>query len=259
LLHGFTGSSGNWAPLCSALADRFQTIAIDLPGHGNSSSPSDPSRYSAERLADDIVQVADEVGADRFALMGYSMGGRMALRCALRHPERISALVLESTSPGIVDSAARHARIASDSLLAESIEKKGVVWFVDQWEMLSLWATPKNLTPERRSALREQRLKNDAQGLANSLRGAGAGTVEPVIDRLLSIDVPSLIIAGALDTAYVEYAKIMERAVPHARMEIIDDAGHSIHFEKPDALADAVRRFLLDSERQNRNDTKESS
>jgi 2-succinyl-6-hydroxy-2,4-cyclohexadiene-1-carboxylate synthase len=205
------------------------------------------------------VNAAREVGVDRFALMGYSMGGRMALRCALRHPERISALVLESTSPGIADGAARNARIASDSLLAESIEKKGVEWFVDQWEMLSLWASQKNLPPDKQRSLREQRLANSATGLANSLRGAGAGSVEPVIDRLSSIDVPALLIVGALDTAYVEYAKIMARAMPRAEMQVVDGAGHSIHFEKPEALADAVRGFLLNSGRQIRQDTKEIS
>ena len=248
LLHGFTGSTESWIPLCELLSDAFRIIAIDLPGHGRSSSPGDPLRYAAGRLSKDILTVADNVGLDRFALMGYSMGGRMALRFALAYPRRVSALILESTSPGIADSAARAARIASDSFLADSIEQKGIEWFVGQWEMLSLWASQKNLAPEKKDALHNQRLRNDARGLANSLRGAGAGQVEPVVDELSSIQIRTLLAAGELDSAYVAYAKIMEGAMPRARMEVIGGAGHSVHFEKPVELADAVRRFLLDSD-----------
>jgi len=250
LLHGFTGSAESWIPLRESLDDSYQVIAIDLPGHGQSSSPADPSRYAAERLADDIVRVADDLELERFALMGYSMGGRMALRLALAHRERVNALILESTSPGIADSAARSARVASDSLLADTIEQKGIEWFVNQWEMLSLWASQKDLPDEKRNALHVQRMANDPRGLANSLRGAGAGKVEPIIDQLSSIDIRTLLVAGELDAAYVAYAKIMETAMPNARMQIIAGAGHSVHFEKPEALADAVRLFLLDSERQ---------
>jgi 2-succinyl-6-hydroxy-2,4-cyclohexadiene-1-carboxylate synthase len=175
------------------------------------------------------------------------MGGRMALRFAFTHPDRVSALVLESTSAGIVDDAARESRRKSDSALADSIEASGVEQFVDYWESLSLWESQKKLDPARRAALRAQRLKNSAAGLANSLRGGGAGNTYPVHEQLATLNIPALLIAGSLDHAYVEHARLMRSKIPSSRLEIIEGAGHAVHFENPDAMAAVVRRFLLDS------------
>lgn len=245
LLHGFTGSSATWRPLLSHWP-AFRSIAVDLIGHGSSDSPLDPERYRMRRCVEDLAALLDRLAIDRAAVLGYSMGGRVALHVALSVPERLSALVLESASPGIGDPAAREARVRSDEALAGDIERKGVAAFVAQWEQLPLFATQRSLSPEVREGLRQQRLRNCAVGLANSLRGMGAGAQEYLLPRLSEVGVPVLLLAGALDAKYCALAREMASLLPHSRVEIVPDAGHAIHLEQPDAFARAVRAFLAD-------------
>lgn len=244
LLHGFTGSTESWASVRPALAGRFTTITVDLPGHGRSTSPADPARYALARFAQDLGRVLDALGIDRTALLGYSMGGRAALRFALERPERLIALVIESASPGIEKPAERAARIAADNALADEIERDGIAAFVDRWERLPLWASQGALPPDTRSRLRAQRLASDRRGLANSLRGAGAGIDLPVLGTLGALAVPTLLVTGALDVPYEELARQMQRTIPGARHVSVADAGHAVHLERPEELAAVVLRFL---------------
>lgn len=244
LLHGFTGATTTWTSLLPRLAAEHRTLAIDLPGHGRSSAPANPGRYALTRFAGDLPRVLDALGIDRVALLGYSMGGRAALRAALRAPDRIAALVLESTSPGIADPARRAERRAADRALADEIERDGVPAFVSRWEALPLWASQHGLPASARERLRAQREANDGAGLANSLRGAGAGEDEPVLAQLGAFASPVLLVAGALDVAYVGAAGEMARAFPNARLTVVPDAGHAVHLERPDELTGAVLEFL---------------
>jgi 2-succinyl-6-hydroxy-2,4-cyclohexadiene-1-carboxylate synthase len=113
-----------------------------------------------------------------------------------------------------------------------------------RWEWLSLWASQGSLPAEARERLRAQRLANRATGLANSLRGVGAGADTSVRDRLRTLDVPTLLVAGALDEKYVALGRAMEAALPHASLEIVADAGHAVHLERPAELVRLVLRFL---------------
>lgn len=244
LLHGFTGSAATWDGLTAALCGRYTTLAVDLPGHGRSSAPDEPGRYALERLADDLAALLDAVEFPRAAVLGYSLGARAALRFALRYPDRVTALVLESGSPGLSDAAARSARAAADGALADAIERDGVEAFVDRWERLPLWASQEALPAATRAELRAQRLTNDPRGLANSLRGAGAGVTAPVVDELGRQSAPALLVAGALDARYVELARRMAAALPRARLAVVPDAGHAVHLERPAAFATAVSAFL---------------
>lgn len=244
LLHGFTGATTTWTPLLPRLAGEHTTIAIDLPGHGRSSAPANPDRYALTRVAGDLLRVLDALGIDRVALLGYSMGGRAALRAALRAPDRVAALVLESTSPGIPDLARRAERRAADRALADEIVRDGVPAFVSRWEALLLWASQHALPASARERLRAQREANDAAGLANSLRGAGAGEDEPVLAKLGGFASPVLLVAGALDSVYVAAGSEMARAFPNARLAVVPDAGHAVHLERPDELTAAVLEFL---------------
>lgn len=244
LLHGFTGSGEIWAPLRAGFSAAHTVIAVDLPGHGRSSAPADPQRYTLTRFADDLAHVLDALAVERTALLGYSMGGRAALRFALSHGDRLAALILESTSPGISDDALRSERLASDNSLADSIERDGIERFVERWEQLPLWSSQSNLSDDARAKLHAQRLENDPAGLANSLRGAGAAVELPVLDRLAEIHAPTLLIAGALDSKYVELGRLIQKSLPDARMAIVPGAGHAVHFERPDAFATAMSEFL---------------
>ena len=244
LLHGFTGSSATWIPLRAALNVKHTTIAVDLPGHGRSSSPRDPMRYSLTRFADDVVRLLDALDLERVALLGYSMGGRAALRVALAHSARVAALVLESASPGIADPVQGAERVAADLALATRIERDGVDAFVLRWEDLPMWASQRRLPKPALEAQRAQRRANDPGGLANSLRGASAGVDGSVMPRLAALRVPTLVVVGALDEPYAALGRSMQQALPDARLAVVSDAGHAVHLERPDAFADTVLAFL---------------
>jgi 2-succinyl-6-hydroxy-2,4-cyclohexadiene-1-carboxylate synthase len=156
----------------------------------------------------------------------------------------VAALVLESTSPGIADALRRAERLASDAELADALERDGIHAFVERWERLPLWESQRALPAATRALLRAQREANNPGGLANSLRGAGAGIDEPVLERLSTVDVPTLLIAGALDTPYVALGRSMERACPTAQLTVVPEAGHAVHLEQPGAFVAAVAAFL---------------
>lgn len=247
LLHGFTGSGATWTPHLEAWW-KFTTIAVDLLGHGRSACPADPARYGMERCVEDLLALLDQLGVQRTAVLGYSMGGRvalhLALRLALQAPDRLWALVLESASPGISSASERQTRRTSDAALADSIEQDGLAAFVDRWQALPLFATQAQLPAAVRDALRHQRMAHTPHGLANSLRGLGAGMQEPVLHSLGHVRVPVLLLAGARDTKYCALARRMATVLPHPRVAIVPESGHAIHLERPVIFADTVERFL---------------
>lgn len=244
LLHGFTGSAGTWETLSGQLAWSHEVIALDMPGHGRSSAPADPARYSLDRFPADLAVVLDALSLRKVVLLGYSMGGRAAMQFAISRGDRLAALILESTSPGVSDPTERVGRVAADSELASMIERDGVSAFVERWEKLPLWESQQALPDSIREMLRLERLANRPAGLANSLRGAGAGATMPVTGRMASISVPALVVAGALDEKHAGLARLLATSLPHATLRIIPDAGHAVHLEKPDALERHVREFL---------------
>lgn len=244
LLHGFTGSTETWERFRPALERNYRVIAVDHLGHGLSSSPADPQRYRLVHFGTDLTTVVDSLGISSIVILGYSMGGRAALRFVMDHAARVSGLVLESTSAGIPDPDARRERRRSDSALADEIERDGIASFVKRWESLSLWDTQAVLSVQTRERLRNQRLANSARGLANSLRGAGAAEDSLLIEAATSIRVPALVIAGGLDEKYSDLARELGRAIPGARAEIVANAGHTVHLERPEAFLAALTDFL---------------
>ncbi len=244
LVHGFTGSARNWLPHKPAFnAAGWRVIALDMLGHGRSEAPYEAERYSIEHCRDDILAALDQLGvpAGSAILLGYSMGGRIALYTALTGYFR--GLILESASPGIADEAERAARRASDEALAERIEREGVPAFVAYWENLPLFASQRALPDAVQSAVRAQRLRNHARGLANSLRGMGTGSQPALHARLPSLTTPTLLIAGAQDAKYVAIAREMAQAIPTSTLHIVPDAGHTVHLEQPQVFEQLVIQF----------------
>ncbi|MEO7001544.1 MAG: 2-succinyl-6-hydroxy-2,4-cyclohexadiene-1-carboxylate synthase [Ktedonobacterales bacterium] len=247
LLHGFTGSAAGWgAHLDTFAAAGLRVIALDMLGHGASDAPDDASRYAVEQCGDDILAALGQlgVGAGRSALLGYSMGGRIALYTALSG--YFHALILESASPGLASKEERAMRRASDEALAHRIERDGISSFVEEWEGLPLFASQQSLPAERRAALRAQRMRNRALGLANSLRGVGTGAQPSLWDALPRLTMPTLLIAGALDVKYMAIARQMAERLPSAQLAIVPNAGHATHFEQPAAFDEAVTAFCLE-------------
>ncbi|HLT59300.1 MAG TPA: 2-succinyl-6-hydroxy-2,4-cyclohexadiene-1-carboxylate synthase [Limnochordales bacterium] len=243
LLHGFTGTGLTWAPLMPALSQRFRAVAPDLLGHGETGAPLDPARYRMERCVADLLALLDALGIERCHVLGYSMGGRVALHLALAAPARVATLVLEGASPGIADPQEREARRRQDEALAAFIEREGVPAFVERWEKLPLFASQERLPPAVRAAVRAQRLQHTAVGLANSLRGMGAGAQEPLVDRLGSLAMPCLLVAGELDEKYRGLVAVMAERLPRAETAVVPGAGHNVHLERPEAFLARVLAF----------------
>ncbi len=151
---------------------------------------------------EDLTALLHHLDIDRTALLGYSLGGRVALHFAVEAPQLLWALVIESASPGIEDDMERDARFGSDAQLAASIESDGIEAFVDRWQAQPLFASQRSCPPTCSSEQRRQRLDNSALGLANSLRGMGAGAQRWLLPELPQSDVPTLFLAGALDERY---------------------------------------------------------
>lgn len=244
LLHGFTGSRRNWYPHLPALTLHFQVILVDLLGHGGTDAPSDPARYKMERAAADLAALIERLGASPVRLLGYSMGGRLALYVALQYPQLVSRLILESASPGLKTPAKREARRRQDEALAGFIEREGMAAFVARWEKLPLWASQSVLPASVREELRRRRLANRPAGLANSLRGMGSGVQPSLWSRLGELSQPVLLLCGQLDAKFLALNREMAEVTPHARLEIVSDAGHAVHLEQPARWLAAVRRFL---------------
>ena len=243
-LHGFTGGGRDFLPLANALRRQAMTITLDLMGHGESDAPADPGRYSLAASADDVLALADELGLTSFDLLGYSMGGRVALRTVLAQPRRIRRLVLESASPGIRDPQERQRRRESDLALARTIDEEGLPAFVDRWLRQDLFRTLRMLPASQQAALREEKLRQRPEGLARSLRGAGAGEDEDVWGRLGEIRGRVLLIGGMEDRKYGAILSQMAERMPDARLVRVPRVGHTVHLERPRLFAAYVAEFL---------------
>jgi 2-succinyl-6-hydroxy-2,4-cyclohexadiene-1-carboxylate synthase len=233
LAHGFTQTARSWSTFAGLLRDELpgaETIAIDLPGHGTAPPPSDADLWeSAARLVD---------AGGTATYVGYSMGGRVSLHAALAHPAHVRALVLIGATAGIDDPHERQARRAADDRLADHIEEVGVDAFIDEWLANPLFA---GLTEQ--TAMRDDRLRNTAGGLAASLRATGTGTQVPLWDRLGEIDVPVLVLAGEHDEKFRAIGERMAGLLTNSTIGVIAHAGHSVHLEQPEATAAAVARW----------------
>lgn len=245
LIHGFTGSVASWGTHLDVFAaSGLRVVALDMLGHGRSDVPEKPSRYRIQECCEDILAImhALDIQAGEAALLGYSMGGRIALYTAFSGFFR--AIILESASPGIADENERYRRHRSDNALADFIEREGMATFVEVWERIPLFESQKQLSPEARTALHEQRMNNNELGLANSLRGIGNGEQPALHARLPELTLPVLLIAGKLDNKFSRIAGEMASALPHAQLVIVPDAGHTVHLEQPAAFDTIVLDFL---------------
>lgn len=239
LLHGFTQTASSWAPVAERLAATGRdVVAVDLPGHGEASAVR-AGLVGAARLVHRTMLRA--VGAAAVDVVGYSMGGRVALHVALGYPDVVRRLVLLGASPGIDDPAERAARQAADERLADRLLREGVAPFLDRWLSQPLFA---GLSPEAAGA--EERLAAaDAEGLAASLRLSGTGAQAPLWSRLASIRHEVLVLAGEHDAKFRAIGERTAAAIgDRARVDVVAGAGHAAHLEQPARFTEAVVRFL---------------
>ncbi|UCE84926.1 MAG: 2-succinyl-6-hydroxy-2,4-cyclohexadiene-1-carboxylate synthase [Deltaproteobacteria bacterium] len=244
LLHGFTGSTRSMEGLARELSGDYRTLRLDLAGHGRSDAPHAADLYAMPRCVDQVARAVRELCSGRVHVIGYSMGGRVALALCATHPELVASALLIGARAGIEDPEERAARRRDDAALADRIERDGVRAFVDAWLAQPLFASQARLSAEARAAARAQRLENRAHGLAGSLRGLGAGSQPPLFEALPRIDVPICLVVGAEDARFRDIAQDLVRRLPDARLEIVPEAGHAAHLENPEAFLCVARRFL---------------
>lgn len=211
-----------------------------MPGHGETCADA----FGFAAAAAFVVEALAKVGVDRFSLLGYSMGGRVALGLALDHPDQVTRLVLESASPGLPTSEERAARRAADRALAADLERGGIGPFVSRWEAQPLFSTLRRLPEAERARVRSERLAQDPAGLAACLRGMGTGSQPWLGGRLEEIGVPVLVVAGAEDAKFRDWGEWMTARIPRAELAIVAGAGHVPHLERPEEVARRVEEFL---------------
>ena len=243
-LHGFTGTSSTWTEVSALLVEKFKVVAVDLTGHGKTTIPSDSSRYSMTEQIADLEALFTEMKLTKFILVGYSMGGRIALAYTNKYPERVTSLLLESASPGLKTEQERIERKEADALLAKRIQHEGIPAFVEFWAKIPLFASQKKMSFAKQAEVEKERLGQNAEGLANSLLGIGTGSQPSYWEALPSIQVPVLLITGESDKKFVYIAREMNEMLPIAKHITVKDTGHAIHVEKPTLFATMVEEHI---------------
>lgn len=243
LLHGFTGSTHTWDEVILKLPQKFEVLTIDLIGHGLTSKPTDSARYTVEEQITDLHELFQQLEWDDFTLIGYSMGGRLALSYASHYP--IKRLILESSSPGIDEERERLKRKQSDDHLASRIINDGIISFVDFWEGIPLFNTQRLMPADKQQLVRQERLAGSEIGLANSLRGFSTGVQPSNWSNLEKIYTPTFLLTGVLDEKFSKLANEMKSKLPNATHIKIKDVGHAIHVENPELFATIVEDIIL--------------
>ncbi|MBI1937407.1 MAG: 2-succinyl-6-hydroxy-2,4-cyclohexadiene-1-carboxylate synthase [Ignavibacteriales bacterium] len=241
-LHGFTGCAEDWKFIFDKLPPRFCPVAIDLIGHGKSSKTDNPEYYSTDSHVYQLNAIIKKLKLSKIILCGYSMGGRVALSFAVKYPKKISALILESASPGIEDFNSKKERVEFDLLLADKIRKEGIESFMEFWFNMPIFESLKEIP--NYDEIKNNRAQNDVIGLSNSLSGFSTGLMPSYWKKLDKLKFPALLISGSNDIKYTTTNSRMRTLIKNSRHEIIENCGHNTHLEKPELFTNFVREFL---------------
>ncbi|MBI5091175.1 MAG: 2-succinyl-6-hydroxy-2,4-cyclohexadiene-1-carboxylate synthase [Candidatus Hydrogenedentes bacterium] len=242
-LHGFLGAHDDWDEVVQRLAPVYRCVTIDLPGHGRSVGASCLDDYGMVATADAVIEVADEAGLDHFSVVGYSMGGRIALYLATVFAMRLDCLVLESASPGLKSTAEREARRARDAAWAETFESEELLIALEKWYGQPIFEQIKT-DPVRFDAMLRRRLTNGPREVARALRALGTGSQSPLWNELAFHTMPTLLVVGEHDAKFRAIAEEMTQRCPAMRLGMVPGCGHNVHFEKPQEYTELLQCFI---------------
>jgi 2-succinyl-6-hydroxy-2,4-cyclohexadiene-1-carboxylate synthase len=234
-LHGFTQAGASWNPVLQACTNLDAEILLpDLPGHGRSAATTLTVNETADVLAATFGPAF---------YVGYSMGGRLALHMAVRHPNLVHGLLLFGATAGLATENERTQRREADELLAQNLEATGMPAFLDRWLSNPMFTTlphdPEGLL------LRQQ---NTVEGLASSLRLSGTGSQDSLWDDLETICAPTIIAAGDRDEKFTAIGQAMTARIgPNARFTAVTNAGHACHLEQPQEAALLIKGLVSGS------------
>jgi len=241
-LHGFLGSSNDWNFAVDHLGSNYYCLRVDLPGHGQSRLENN-AQYAMPATARLLVELLDQLNLPRVNLLGYSMGGRLALYLAVHYPDRFLKIILESASPGLEDSGDQKRRQEQDERLAQTLEKKGLEQFLRDWYNLPLFQGLSSYPAF--SEMFQRRLQNDPLELARSLRQMGTGSQPSLWADLAGIQLPVLLLAGEKDQKFGNIARQMQQRNPQFRVTVVEGCGHTIHFENEKRFLQEVADFFI--------------
>ena len=254
LLHGFAQSASTWEDVAPELARARAVYALDFVGHGRSARPADPAPYAMDAICDALLAFLDHVGQGegvRPAVVGYSMGGRIALAAAVRDARPFEALVLESAGLGPQAPAEREAAAQLAARRAAQLRAQGVAAFMDEWERLPLFATQQQLPAAARERLRAVRLANDAEALARTFEGTGQHAMPgrdaalEALRKLAEGGAPVLFVAGERDPKYRAVAEsLAQNLSDRLSVALVPRAGHNVHLEAPRAFAQVIEQVI---------------
>jgi 3-oxoadipate enol-lactonase len=230
LLHGGLGDSELWEPVVPLLAERFRTIRTDLRFFGSSTGPAVPWSWD-----DDTIGVLDELGIERAALVGLSLGGALALDIALAHPERLWAVVGVAPGLGGHDGAAYTEEQGVRYEAAEAAGDLEAAMAID----FEVWA-PLGVDERIRRLWRRTPDANPLPVGVEPRRPAGGPTKE----RLSELAVPTLVVTVAHDpSGFREIGPLVEREAPGAR-HVELDSDHYVTLREPELVARTLVAFL---------------
>ena len=243
-LHGFLGAGSDWGEIAAPLAEDYFCVCPDLPGHGANITRDFDAQLSIPQLALELRALCAALSLSAPIVVGYSLGGRVALAAAVRHPEIMQALMLESTSAGLDTEAERQARAATDDARAAVLLADGIAAFMRTWYAAPLFESLQ-MRPHLLAKLQAARMCNDARWMSKVVSELSPGRAASVWAELPSVRLRTLLLAGALDVRYTEFAQRMCAAMPNAVCTVVADAGHNVHLEQPTAYIQALRDYSL--------------
>ena len=240
-LHGFMGSLADFQEVANLLNDDFCCLLIDLPGHGKTEVKSDLD-YGMERVAIAIIDLLEQLAIKQCFLVGYSMGGRLALYLAVHFPQYFPQVVLESASPGLENEAERVKRIEQDLIVVNRLKSQDLNLFLQQWYSNPLFSSFVK-HPNYQKAI-ARRLNNNPNKLVKSLIHMGLGVQPSLWHQLEFIQPKILLIVGALD---LKFTKINQRICllsPQFQIEVVENTSHNVHFELSFNFTRLLKDFL---------------
>lgn len=241
LLHGFTGTKKTWDVFLPKWTKEYTVIRIDMPGHGNTVCTKFPN---INEFCTDLASLLDYLNYPKVHILGYSMGGRVALQFSKKQQGRINSLILESSSPGLATKSERQGRMSYDSKLIKLLETEGLISFVNKWEKIPLFNSQRKLSFKLKQKIRKERLGQTVDGLVSSLKYMGTGAQSSVWESLIKLNFPILLLVGSLDEKFIKINNVMNKKLLYSQLEVISGAGHAIHVEKPAQFDTVVIEFL---------------
>ena len=237
-LHGLLGSSRNWRSVCKSLSEESHSFALDLPKHGQSFHSEDSTIKS---MARDILRWLDEMGLDSVVLCGHSLGGKVAMRFASDHPERVEKLIVVDIAPR--DYPPEHHAPTLDAMLGLDLAELGSKKEADD-------ALSKNLPnwAFRQVLLTNLGQENSGFSWKPNLRALRNSIAELSVNPLGESDRyegPALFVRGG-KSGYVrsEHVPSIKKHFPQAQITVLAEAGHDAHVEDREGFVQALRSFL---------------